>query len=252
MPVHLIIRENNQDKRVKLTSRPLVLGRSSKTHIQIEDQMCSGKHCAFKLTDQFKVLVKDLESTNGTYLNDCQIMDSHLMLDDILKIGECEIFIDHAGLSPKEKAFLTRDEPTAQIKFVDLPSNKKVVKPSQVVRAKQKAQQSQKPQVSKSPKKFFPDSDQAKAASTPKKPVESQSTDNTNTKSSLKDRIAAKGKKISQKKPESNTGVSNERQIDLEESSGETQFIKLDDSTTPGKKKEKQSFASKIKKAFKK
>lgn len=248
MPVHLIIRENNKDKRVKLTSRPVVLGRSSKTHIQIQDQMCSGKHCAFKLTEQFKVLVKDLESTNGTYLNDCQIMDSHLMLDDIIKIGQCEIFIDHAGLSPKEKAILTRDEPTAQIKFVDLPSNQKVLKPSQVVRARQQAEgspdtQKVKPQA---PKKFFPD------AANEKKEASSNSDNSSSPKSSLKDRIAAKGKKINEKKPSDNPGISNERQIDLEESSGDTQFIKLDDSTSSGKKKDKQSFASKIKKAFKK
>lgn len=260
MPVHLIIRENNQDKRVKLTSRPLVLGRSSKTHIQIQDQMCSGKHCAFKLSEQFKVLVKDLESTNGTYLNDCQIMDSHLMLDDVIKIGSCEIFIDHAGLSPKEKAILTRDEPTAQIKFVDLPSNKNTLRPSQVVRAKQQAareeKNSQKPK-SQSPKKFFPDSNEAKppvinkpTAAPEKEPA--KKTEETSTKSSLKDRIAARGKKISQEKTTNEGKVSNERQIDLEESSGDTQFIKLDDSTNSGKKKDKVSFASKIKKAFKK
>ena len=240
MPVLLIIRENDEERSVKLTSQPLVLGRSSKCHIQIQDQMCSGKHCAFKLNQQFRVLVKDLESTNGTYLNECQIMDTHLMLDDVIKIGECEIFIDRSELSPKEKAALTRDEPTQQIKFVDLPSNKKVLKPSQVVRAKQ-AQQEKKV----APKKEAPPE---------KKQVIKKSEAETKTgTSSLKDRIAAKGKNLKDKKPEPQTPPSNERQIDLEESSGDTQFIKIDRPSLSSKKgKEKSSFASKIKKAFKK
>lgn len=243
MPVLLVIRENDEEKRVKLTAQPLILGRSSKSHIQIQDQMCSGKHCAFKLNQQFRVLVKDLESTNGTYLNDCQIMDSHLMLDDIIKIGNCEIFIDRSELSPKEKAILTRDEPTAQIKFVDLPSKKKVVKPSQVVRAKQQAAKSS--QSKASPKKFFPEKEEAKTVvakiKSPETPIKKEETN-----TGLKERLAKKGKSL--KKGDASLDVSNERQIDLEESSGDTKLIKLDKGT--GKKK--TSLASKIKKAFKK
>ncbi|WP_044557730.1 FHA domain-containing protein [Halobacteriovorax marinus] len=264
MAVLLIIREENEERRVKLTAQPLILGRSSKCHVQIKDQMCSGKHCAFKLNQQFKVLVKDLESTNGTYLNDCQIMDTHLMLDDVLKIGNCEIFIDRSELSPKEKAILTRDEPTAQIKFMDLPSSQRTVKPSQVVRAKQQAQQGAKPgskPVPKAPKKFFPESEEKTMVA--KKPVPKQEPvkkpqapegTNTNTNTSLKERLAQKAKNLNQKKSAPQVEVSNERQIDLEESSGDTQFIQLDkgDKSSPGDKKKKSSLASKLKKVFKK
>ncbi len=251
MPVLLIVKENGEERSFKLTSQPLVLGRSSKCHIQIQDQMCSGKHCAFKLNQQFKVLVKDLESTNGTYLNDCQIMDSHLMLDDIIKIGNCEIYIERSELSPRERAILTRDEPTAQIKFMDLPSNNKALKPSQVVRAKQAGQT---PRTSQAPKKLFPEKPREAVPApkentkTPEEKVQKSGTASV----SLKERIAAKGKKFKDAQPATQIEPSNERQIDLEESSGDTQFIKIDKPSTTKGKKEKTSFASKLKKVFKK
>ncbi|OUR92874.1 hypothetical protein A9Q84_20395 [Halobacteriovorax marinus] len=245
MAIVLIIQDGDQTSRIKLTSRPITIGRSSKCDIKIDDDMCSGKHCALKINANSIVLVKDLESTNGTFLNDGKIMDTHLMLDDLLKIGNCEITIDRSELSPKEKIALTRDEPTAHIKFVSLTPEKKKVRPSQVIRAKKEAQapnispKISKPALKKEKQEIKPD---------PK-------TSNTETESktgtmSLKDRIAAKGKKISKGKSVAVTENLSERQIDLEESSGATKLIKLEKPSTG--KTGKSSIKSKIKNVFKK
>jgi pSer/pThr/pTyr-binding forkhead associated (FHA) protein len=237
MAIVLIIQDGDNSSRIKLTSRPIIVGRSSKCDIKINDDMCSGKHCAFKLNANFKVLAKDLESTNGTYLNDGKIMDTHLMLDDVLKIGSCEIFIDRSELSPKEKQTLTRDEPTAHIKFVSLPTERKKVKPSQVIRARRESQTpnlGSAPQNKEALKKDTPSIKPNEEQPPKKKQVNTQTM-------SLKERIAAKGKNLGKSSVEVSENPS-ERQIDLEESSGATKMIKLD----------KPSLRSKLKKVFKK
>lgn len=234
MAIVLIIHDGDKSTKVKLTARPIIVGRSSKCAVKIDDGMCSGQHCAFVVGKDFRVLVKDLDSTNGTFVNDCKVMDTHLMLDDILKIGDCEISIERSDLSPKEKAALTRDEPTSHIKFMNLPSEKKKsIKPSQVVRANnKKAEEDGKTIVQKS----------QTAASDSTASI----SNDPNRKEKIKKRIA----KIS---TPSTTTIESERQIDLEESSGKTKMIQIDTNLKKKKKKKKkESFGSKIKNVFKK
>lgn len=213
MAIVLKIREDGKTRRARLTSRPLVAGRSSKCPLRINDALCSGQHCAFVINKGFRVLVKDLESTNGTFLNDCKIMDSHLMLDDVITIGDCEISIDPNELSPKEKRLLTRDEPTSRIKFVSLTPESK--KPSQILKEKNEIKEK-----SEKPKEL-------------------------SREEVIKNRVTLKAKNL--KKPKEVESPMSERTIDLEESSGSTKMIKI------GKpKKTKKSLASKIKNVFKK
>jgi pSer/pThr/pTyr-binding forkhead associated (FHA) protein len=240
MAIVLIIQDGDQVSKVKLTAKPVVFGRSSKCAVKINDGMCSGQHCAFVVNQHFRVLVKDLESTNGTFLNDCKIMDSHLMLDDVVKIGDCEIFIDPSELSPKEKKILTRDEPTSQIKFVNLPSERKTVKPSQVVRAKKLAQveEEAKTVVQKvAPKQAKPVQEKKEKPAALEKSREQKRIE----------RLKEKAKKFGKGAGGDLPGIESERQIDLEESSGNTQMIKISKPT-----KKKKSLGSKIKGVFKK
>jgi pSer/pThr/pTyr-binding forkhead associated (FHA) protein len=212
MAIVLIIREGGTTKKVRLTSKPLIAGRSSKSPLQINDGLCSGQHCAFVINKDSRVLVKDLESTNGTFLNDCKIMDSHIMLDDVIKIGECEISIDRDELTTKEKKQLTRDEPTSRIKFVNLDPSKKNIKPSEALRAKKEA-------LAKAEKE---------------KALQKE------------ERLKKRAKKLLKAK-EKETTLASERTIDLEESSGSTKMIKIGKP-----KKNKKSLANKIKGVFKK
>ena len=227
MAIVLIIREDETSRRVKLTARPLIAGRSSKSPLRINDALCSGQHCAFVISNEFRVLVKDLESTNGTFLNDCKIMDSHIMLDDIIKIGECEILIDPSELTPKEKRHLTRDEPTSKIKFVSLKPEAKLLKPSEALRAKANKEAQELLKQTREPKKE------------PKNELSREEI--------IKQRVTSKAKSLSNSNKADIESPSSERTIDLEESSGATKMIKI------GKtKKAKKSLASKIKGVFKK
>lgn len=67
---------------------PLVtIGRDPGNTIVLESDSVSRGHASIELTDSGRVL-KDLDSTNGTYLNDIQIKSAVLGRNDIVKIGD--------------------------------------------------------------------------------------------------------------------------------------------------------------------
>lgn len=67
-----------------------ILGRSVKCHIQIDEDSVSRNHCRIKFTGRSYV-IKDLGSTNGTYVNDEMVDEIVLKDGDLIKIGGCVI-----------------------------------------------------------------------------------------------------------------------------------------------------------------
>src|SRR3970040_1202466 len=67
---------------------PLIIGRSSKADIQIDQESVSRNHCKIINTGK-TILLRDLGSTNGTYVND-ELVDEYVLRDgDFIKIGRC-------------------------------------------------------------------------------------------------------------------------------------------------------------------
>lgn len=73
-------------KRFALTRNEVVLGRGSDCDIQVDRDSVSRRHArVFRNTDQW--MVEDLQSTNGSYVNDVPVQNSILRDADFLKIG---------------------------------------------------------------------------------------------------------------------------------------------------------------------
>ena len=73
-------------KKYNLNSPSLVIGRSSKCDIQIDQESISRNHSKIVNTGK-SILVRDLGSTNGTYVND-EPIDEYVLRDgDLIKIG---------------------------------------------------------------------------------------------------------------------------------------------------------------------
>ncbi len=63
-----------------------IVGRSSKADIQIDQESVSRNHCKIINTGS-AILLRDMESTNGTYVND-EIVDEYVLRDgDLVKVG---------------------------------------------------------------------------------------------------------------------------------------------------------------------
>jgi FHA domain len=77
--------------RTYLTRERTTLGRKPENHIVLTDLAVSGEHCAFELSGLSDVVVLDLGSTNGTYINGAMVR-MHLLRDqDIVSIGKFKI-----------------------------------------------------------------------------------------------------------------------------------------------------------------
>jgi len=74
-------------QRLILPDREVIVGRDEDCHMRIASSLVSRKHCTLKGSAD-GVWVRDLESQNGTYVNDVAITEPYLMKPgDLLRIG---------------------------------------------------------------------------------------------------------------------------------------------------------------------
>jgi diguanylate cyclase (GGDEF)-like protein len=82
----VIIYGDDLGRRVPLGSEPTVLGRSSKCDVQLDQESVSRNHARIS-RQRSHYVIRDLGSTNGTYVND-ELVDEVVLRDgDQLKIG---------------------------------------------------------------------------------------------------------------------------------------------------------------------
>ncbi|MCR9206336.1 MAG: FHA domain-containing protein [Halobacteriovoraceae bacterium] len=120
MAIYLIIQDGEEENRVRLTQKPFFIGRSSKCHLTLQDSMISGKHLAVKINSEHRVVIKDLETTNGTYLNGNKIQESFMYIEDFVQVGKVKIHIDDSEMSAKELGLHKRDFERTSVTFVRL------------------------------------------------------------------------------------------------------------------------------------
>jgi pSer/pThr/pTyr-binding forkhead associated (FHA) protein len=96
----LQIHDGTQQRTVELTDAVTVLGRAPDNKVPIDDKQASRKHCQVEKTDLgYKVV--DLESRNGTRVNDRQVNQALLKPGDRIQIGKHTItFEDPAYKEP--------------------------------------------------------------------------------------------------------------------------------------------------------
>ncbi len=82
----VVINGADLGKKHNLTQTATIIGRSSKVDIQIDEESISRNHAVIE-TEGDKIIVRDLGSTNGTYVNDQTITSHHLREGDLVKVG---------------------------------------------------------------------------------------------------------------------------------------------------------------------
>lgn len=82
----VVIYGDELGKKYNLNTPSVVVGRSSKCDIQIDQESISRNHSKIVNTGK-SILVRDLGSTNGTYVNDEPVEEYILRDGDLIKIG---------------------------------------------------------------------------------------------------------------------------------------------------------------------
>jgi two-component system cell cycle response regulator len=73
-------------KKFNLNRPQIIIGRSSKADIQIDQEAVSRNHCKIINTGN-AIMLRDMGSTNGTYVND-EMIDEYVLRDgDFIKVG---------------------------------------------------------------------------------------------------------------------------------------------------------------------
>lgn len=121
----VVLSEGFTGRSHELTAERTTIGRVEDNSFQIAEPSISSHHCEVLLkgTD---VLVKDLNSTNGTFVNDEQITEAALKPGQVLRLGKVELRLENgAEGSPLHKPF-TRTSPLPRgVSMVELEHGKR-------------------------------------------------------------------------------------------------------------------------------
>jgi pSer/pThr/pTyr-binding forkhead associated (FHA) protein len=101
MDVKLIMfKTDGQPKAIPITKPLTVLGRGLDCDLRIPIESCSRKQCQLAVRGG-QLRVKDLESSNGTYVNNARITEAVLNAGDKLTIGPITMMVQIDGM-PRE------------------------------------------------------------------------------------------------------------------------------------------------------
>jgi len=90
-------------RRLTLTAKTYTLGRKRDLDLPLDDGMCSGEHAALRFTDG-KWTIVDLDSSNGTWLNETKISSSVLSTGDLVQLGGTGFIFHGDGVAGKKSA----------------------------------------------------------------------------------------------------------------------------------------------------
>jgi pSer/pThr/pTyr-binding forkhead associated (FHA) protein len=113
MPKMIVSIDEVVIKEVQLTKDRTTLGRRPYNDIVIDNLAVSGEHAVLQMTGG-EVLIEDLNSTNGTYLNGKAIKKQQLQNGDSIEIGKYKIkFVGDNASNDFDKTMVVKAQPAA-------------------------------------------------------------------------------------------------------------------------------------------
>jgi pSer/pThr/pTyr-binding forkhead associated (FHA) protein len=111
MPKMIVSIDEVVIKEVQLTKDRTTLGRRPYNDIVIDNLAVSGEHAVLQMTGG-EVMIEDLNSTNGTYLNGKAIKKQQLQNGDSIEIGKYKIkFVGDNAANDFDKTMVVRAQP---------------------------------------------------------------------------------------------------------------------------------------------
>lgn len=104
MAIKIVFEDSETYQSIALSSKKLILGRSrTKAQILITDPMCSSRHASLEIANDGSVILSDLDSTNGTYINESLLTTSmRVYIDDVIRIGDTRFWLDKEAMNSRE------------------------------------------------------------------------------------------------------------------------------------------------------
>jgi len=105
--VYLLYVDDNgkeSEVRVEREGDPVMIGRRSGAAVKVRNPSVSGKHCTVGWVDE-EVVIRDLGSSNGTYINNERVRRGTVHDGDIIRCGRFELrvsFVEHKDIAQVE------------------------------------------------------------------------------------------------------------------------------------------------------
>ena len=113
MPKMIVSIDEVVIKEVQLTKERTTLGRRPYNDIVIDNLAVSGEHAVIQMAGS-EVVIEDLNSTNGTYVNGKAVKKQPLQSGDAIEIGKYKIkFVGDAAENNFDKTMVYKAQPTA-------------------------------------------------------------------------------------------------------------------------------------------
>ena len=84
---YIQVETETEKKKIRLTERPLTIGRHPENRLSILDKMASRFHCVVEFANR-RFSLRDLASSNGTQLNGDLVREAELTTGDVFTIGD--------------------------------------------------------------------------------------------------------------------------------------------------------------------
>ncbi len=95
-PRMIVTRERETLQEIRLTEKRALIGRSDLSDIVIDDQFVSNQH-ALLIRDRSAVVIVDLKSRNGTFVNSRRVQSKVLLHNDIISLGDHRMKMAYAA-----------------------------------------------------------------------------------------------------------------------------------------------------------
>ncbi len=92
-PALLVPASTELDRPLRIQKYPVRLGRSDSADIQLDDRWLSRNHCEIDVADG-TLIIRDLGSKHGTYVNESQINETTIESGDELRIGITQFVVE--------------------------------------------------------------------------------------------------------------------------------------------------------------
>lgn len=90
-----ILKSSDPEMTLRLpTSGIRTIGRSARAEFIVEAALVSRLHCRLTSDDAGNLLVEDLESTNGIFVNGAKVDKANLAAGDILSVGRVDFAVE--------------------------------------------------------------------------------------------------------------------------------------------------------------
>ncbi|MBT9557563.1 MAG: sigma 54-interacting transcriptional regulator [Myxococcales bacterium] len=96
-----VVHGDSAGQRLSVPADGLVLGRQSGDGVTVlSETEASRRHCGFELNAEGELTVRDLESTNGTWVNGRRVTAARLSVGAILRVGRTLLVVSKEGAVP--------------------------------------------------------------------------------------------------------------------------------------------------------